>query len=254
MGAQTAELRARVVGFVTTVVTAVTILAAGSAAAASTPAPGAAGSNAALTCTPATAASAGQDLSAALSGRATKLAALLSRVSRAGADADPDRAQLDAILQAEQTTVDGGGITGLQATAAHLHRCPAIVATFQKMVDDFRVYRLVVPQVDITLGDGKWTALSSTLSGTAAKLATRVAGATHGAAAADQALSAMRDDLTGATQALDSVSIPQLLSQVPADYPGDQALLDADAGAVHQAAAALRAAVTQRKQVKRDLG
>lgn len=194
-----------------------------------------------------------------LAARATRLSDLSSLVQKAQGRglSSGDTAALSAILTAEQSTIDGGGIAGLQQAVPSETTCTQLAATARQMVVDFRVFALVTPQVRLTVGDDVANAVVA--KGTAAepRISARIAAAAkHGkdVSGAEQAFSDFQARLSGAGQVLSGVSTTQLLAQTPADYPGDKGMLQAGRATAKEVGADLKAARADLQTIRQDLG
>jgi len=208
-------------------------------------------------CTAADVGTARQALQTALAQRATALTRMAGRVSAAKHLPSADAAALAAIISAERTSVDGGGITGLQAVATADTTCAQLAATAKQMVSDFRVYLLVGRQVNITVCSTGSLAAVQRATAEEPVIQARIArAASRGVpvGAAQQAFTDLQQQLSTATAELSGIDIAQVLAQVPSDVPGDEAMLEADSATMEQADAALHAARQDLQAIRQDLG
>lgn len=214
------------------------------------------GGSGATTCAPATFSTAQQKLETALSDRATELTKLAGRVSQAKALPGSDATTLEGIITAEQTTVDGGGIAGLQAAVPGETTCADLAGTAKAMVQDFRVFALVAPQVDIAVCSSGSAAAVTKGTDAEPTISARIAAAGQrgvDTAGAQQAFADFEAQLSSASQALGQVDVQQVLAQVPSDYPGDRSMLTGDVSAMEQADTDLRSARADLRTIRRDL-
>lgn len=211
-----------------------------------------------LRCTQARFSAAQQQIEHDLAARAQRLSTLTTLVHKAAAKglSSSDAAALSAILTAEQSTIDGGGIAGLQKAVAAETTCTQLAASARQMVVDFRVFALVTPQVRLTVGHDVASALVARGTAAEPRISARIAAAArHGrdVAGAERAFTDFQVRISAAGQVLSGTSTSQLLAQTPADYPGDKALLQAGRTTGAKVRADLKAARGDLRTIRQDL-
>lgn len=197
-----------------------------------------------------------QDLQAALADRATKLAALATRVSAAKHLPASDAATLTTIIQGEQSSIDGGGIAGLQSAVTGETTCAQLATSAKQMVVDFRVYMLVARQVNIAVCSSGSLAAATKATASEAAIDARITKAQQrgkNVSAAEQAFASMQQQLSVASQDLSGIDLASVLAQVPADAPADKAMLSGITTTMEQADTALKAARSDRQSIRQDL-
>ncbi|MDA8267605.1 MAG: hypothetical protein M0Z63_09395 [Actinomycetota bacterium] len=207
-------------------------------------------------CTTSTFSTAQSALESALTGRTTLLGTLQTRVSGAKDLPSATAAALGAILHAEQDTINGSGLAGLLTTAQGATTCAQLVATARTMVTAFRVYVLVAPQVRLTVGASRATALLAKATAVEPKIQahiTKAAGTGKNVSGAQQAFSDLQAQIATATTDVAAVPVAQILAQVPSDYPADQSMLSTARTALANAVQAGRAARTDIQTIRQDL-
>lgn len=218
---------------------------------------GSAPASGALHCTsPSVFAAAQHQLQTDLSQRVARLSALAARVSRAKHLPAADATTLSGIISAEQSSLDNGGIAGLQAAVATETTCSQLRATAKQMVQDFRVYVVVAPQVGITVCSTGSLAAATRATSLEPVIEARIARAQqHGknVAGAQQAFADLKMQLSTASQTLSGIDVAQVLAQVPSDFPGDRSMLQGDFATMRQADSALKAARADLKTIRQDL-
>jgi hypothetical protein len=207
-------------------------------------------------CTAATFSTAQQRLETALSNRATALDRMSARVQKAAHLPAADASALEAILSAEQSSLDGGGITGLQATVPTETTCQQLASTAKQMVVDFRVYALVARQVNITVCSTGSLFAAQRAAAAEPTIAARISRAQqHGkdVSGAQQAFTDFEQQVSTATGDLSQIDVSTVLAQVPSDYPGDRSTLHDDLATMKRADHALKAARRDLLTIRRDL-
>ncbi len=208
-------------------------------------------------CTASTFSTAQGALESALAGRTTLLGTLQSHLSGAKDLSSANAAALGAILQAELGTIGGSSLSGLLATAQSATTCAQLFATARTMVNGFRVYALVAPQVRLTVGASRATALLAKAAAVEPKIQARITKAAStgkDVSGAQQAFSDLQAQIATATTDVAAVPVTQILAQVPSDYPADQSMLTTARTALANAVQAGRAARTDIQTIRQDLG
>lgn len=191
-----------------------------------------------------------------LANRAAVLSRFATRISSAKHLPAADASALQGIVTAEQTSIDGGGIEGLQRQVPGETTCSQLAATAKQMVVDFRVYALVARQVNITA-----CSTGSLFGATAAtnaepRIEARIQqAAAHGknVSGAQQAFTDLQGRLASATQALSGIDVNQVLAQQPSNYPGDASMLQGDIATMKQADTNLKVARTDLRTIRQNL-
>jgi hypothetical protein len=181
-------------------------------------------------------------LSRELSTRATQLHVLSTRVTDTKDTPAPEVPQLNRIVTRELTVSAGGGIQGLEKAVAKAPNCGALIADARTMVKEFWVYALASPQIDLTAVASVEAVVDSQISAieptTNAAITTAVQKGSD-VSAAQAEFSDLETELTASVVAVRRVSIPTLLSQQPANFPGDLSALVGDHDSVAAAGADL---------------
>ncbi len=207
-------------------------------------------------CTPTTFSAAQQALRVALQDRTAAIGRLQTTVARAKDLPAADAAELDAILHAELSTIDGAGLDGLVASVAADTTCAQLVTAAKAMVTDFRLYALVAPQVRVTVAVGRGSALAARVTAAEPRIAARIARdarAGKDVAGALQAFADLKVETAAAAADLQRVSVPELLAQVPSGYPADRPVVESDLAAVRAAAQAGRTVRDDLQTIRHEL-
>jgi hypothetical protein len=186
-----------------------------------------------------------------LSDRVGQLGTLTQEVD-ANADLTPsDRSTLSSLLGNELP-----GIQTLQTQVSAATTCGAVLADAKAMVDNFRVYVVMTPQVHLTIAADTET----TIAGQLANLEPVIQGAItaaqnagHNVATAQAAFSDLETQVTTAQN--DAGPIPaQVLGFTPQSYPGCWGSFQADQDALQSGRAALRGAAKDLQTIIASLG
>lgn len=216
------------------------------------------GGTGAIRCTQALFSSAQKQVEHGLAARAQRLSRLSTLVQKATARglSSSDAAALSAILAGERSTIDGGGITGLQQAVPAETTCAQLAVSARQMVVDFRVFALVTPQVRLTVGHDVASAVVARGTAAEPRISARIAAAArHGkdVAGAENAFAGFEVRMSAAGQALSGVSTTQLLAQTPANYPGDKPMLQAGRATAKKVVTDLKAARRDLRTIRHDL-
>jgi hypothetical protein len=160
----------------------------------------------------------------AIANRETTLEDLTTAVNGTKDLTSSDRSALLALFQGDE-----GGLTTLGQTIAADTTIKAAIADAQKIVTDYRVYVLVVPQTHGVRVADTVTSVSATLTGIEPKLQQAIDQASLTAdqrQAATEALTDMTSRVTAAQSSVATVS-STLLALTPAGYPANQPQLSA---------------------------
>ena len=188
----------------------------------------AAGSESTPTCTPARIQSAKQVLEQELSDRTTQLQVLHNRIANTKDIPGPDASTLYSIVSTEQTGIVDGGIEGLESVVSSATSCLALIQDARAMVDEFRVYAVVSPQVDLTAVASAEVTIDAQMVDSEPKIEAAISSAGSrgkSVSGADSAYSDMESKLSAAENSVHSVSIASLLGERPSSYPADAAIL-----------------------------
>jgi hypothetical protein len=215
-----------------------------------------AGSTLSSICTPARFQEGQQALEQEVSNRAVQLETLETRISNTKDISSADASTLEGIVSEEQTGITDGGIDGLKSVMASATTCAELITDAKTMVQDFWVYALVSPQVDLTAVESVESSIVSRVTMLEPKIESAISAAGHRGVAVSGAEAAY-SDLTakvGASGiALQAVSISTLLAQRPSDFAGDGSLLVGYHNEVVLAGADLRAAYEDLQTIVADL-
>jgi hypothetical protein len=198
-----------------------------------------AAAGAAATCTPAGLNPARGTLARQLSYREVRLRALQRKVSRAAFLTAPDRATLSSDLAAQRS-----GIAALAAKVPSDGTCADVVADAKAMVDHYRVYVVMAPQVHLTVAADSETAVASELESYEPHLSATIARdkqAGKDVTGLEQALADFKVQVATGRQAATGIA-PSVLAFTPASYPGSWGTFKADQQQLENGAAALRRA------------
>lgn len=169
----------------------------------------------------------------AVTNRLIRISALRSALDQAAHVSAAHRAQLEAIY-----TADRSGLKAVRAEVRHDSTCAEARKDAKKVVTKFRVYRLLTPQTSLTIrgdhGVFRAEAYDALEPAYVAAIAALPAGADK--VAAEAALTNLTTNADAALAAYGGVG-DAVLALVPADIPGQVAVLagaeaDADAGRV----------------------
>lgn len=172
---------------------------------------------------------------ARIDGRLATLNALNLAVNNAAHLATADRSSLSGLIAS-----DVSGLTSLRTKVAAETTVAAVRTDAAAMVDDYRVYMLVVPKVHLTNAFDIESAAAATLQKVHDKLAARVASAPGGGTAAEKAELADMQTQIQAAQQSDAGRVATLLGIQPSP----------DASALHSALTPL---VGDAKDARKDL-
>lgn len=188
--------------------------------------------------------------------RVNQLAALANRITDDTNIPSSEASVLSGIVSTEQTGITDGGIDGLGAVVASSTSCAQLLSDESTMIDSFRVFAVVSPQVDLT-------ALASTESSIASQIAAlepniqsaiSASGSTSSNAGSLQSdFAQLQSDVTNAQAQIAQVSIADLLAQTPSDYPADQSLFGQDHTDLTTAGSDLHSANLELHQIMSDL-
>ena len=201
-------------------------------------------------CTPATVATAQQQLEAALAGRVTVLGSLSGDVQAAAGLTAADRATLTTTLS---TTTAGIGALVLKAPTDTT--CVALRQDARSMVQSYRVYAVVAPQAHLAIAGDTADGVEATLA--ADEPAIQGAIATAGkeginTAAAQASFADLQAQVTAAQGATGGVPAT-VLAQTPASYPGSSPVFVAARDGVRTAYGDLKTAAADLQAVVADL-
>jgi len=180
-----------------------------------------------------------------LSNRATQLQILATRISNTKSISASDASTLQGIVSNEQTTLDSGGIAGLETTVKSDTRCLQVISDARTMVVDFRVYAVVSPQVDLTAVASVEQAIITNATGLEPKIQSAITAAQQrgvDVSTAQNAYQGLTSEITNAQSEVSQVSISSLIAQQPGNYPADAATIVGYHEDVVAAGADLRAA------------
>jgi hypothetical protein len=243
-------MKKRAVGLVAALAVACSVLlaSAGIATAVTSPSGGPAGSGPCTALAPAanppraTVASVRSFADCEISRRLATLASLSSKVAAARAIAPADAATLAAEIAAE-----GSGLTALKARIDAETTLPALRADLVRIVTEYRVYVLVVPQVNLTIAADAVAAAQGKFAQISTALAARIAAAQaagRDTTAAQASLATMRAAVDAAV-ALVRPLPAQLLALTPAQFnAGTAPVITAARTAIGRARDDLKAAAT----------
>jgi hypothetical protein len=180
-----------------------------------------------------------------LSNRATQLQILSTRISNTKSIPAADASTLQGIVSDEQTSLDGGGIAGLENTVKSATKCLQVISDAKTMVVDFRVYAVVSPQVDLTAVASVEQAIITKATSLEPKIQSAITAAQQSGVDVTTAQSAYQglvSEISDAQNEVSQVSISNLIAQQPSSYPGDAATIVGYHEDVVAAGADLRAA------------
>lgn len=164
-------------------------------------------------------------LSEALHDRVTTLSALTASIAADPHLSSQDRSALDQLLAAETSGINQLSAT-VQAATPQTTTVAQLRADAKTMVDDYRVYLVMSPQVHLTEAADTETAVETTFENNESKIQARIANAGN----PPDAVAAYNDLVTqvaNATKATGAANIPAVLAVTPQGYPGDGAPLSA---------------------------
>jgi hypothetical protein len=179
----------------------------------------------------------------AIADREATLQGLASAVEATAQLSASDRAALLALIGGDES-----GLTALGQTIAADTTVRAAWQDAQKIVHDYRVYVLVVPQTDLVRAADLITSVSGTLAGLEPTLSGLIAQAALNPGQHATALEALSDfgSKVGAARSDVSAVSAELLALTPAGYPGN-------AGQVTAAHAAVAGARTELRDARQDV-
>jgi hypothetical protein len=194
-----------------------------------------------------------QLLESELAARAAQITVLTARVNAANASyLGDDKATLLGLLSATLT-----GIQGLEPVVQADTTCAELKTAAHAMVYDYRVYRVLSLQVDLTIAVDTETGISSTIEGLYPSIESEISAAQSSGnpnvAAAQAAFSDLQNQVSAALGAVSGLSA-ELLAQSPADAPGDSGVFSAARGAVESARSDLEVARGDLGEIQKDLG
>lgn len=232
----------------------------GAAASAATPATSASahsstsgtGSASDPTCSPSTFAQAQQRVEADLSARVTQLDNLLAKVNDPSGHLTPVDKQA---LQNDLSNFELPGIQALQTQVQNDTTCAELWAAAHSMVDDYRVYLVMTPQTDLTIGADDETYVESRFVDLEPKFAGAIAEAKadgKDVTAAENAFDDLKNQVTVAQGDTNGLST-QLLAQTPHGYPGNWQVFVAAHTSELNARTDLHVADSDAEQIKTDL-
>jgi hypothetical protein len=198
-----------------------------------------------------------QTVEQGLSNRLTQLQTLATRISDNKDIPAADASKLSSIVSTEKTGIIDGGITGLESKVHQATTCLEVGADERTMIDNFYVFGLVSPQVDLTAVTSAESTIVSQAEALEPKLGTAIDDASTHAPnllGAQNAFSDLQTELTAASSDLSEVSLSKILSQVPSDYPADSSVLTGYYTNVVGAATALSAVGDDARTILTDLG
>jgi hypothetical protein len=177
-----------------------------------------------------------------LSMRSTQLLLLATRVSGTKDIPASEVPELNRIVTRELTELAGGGIEKLEKTVAKAPNCGDLMADAHTMVKDFWVYAVASPQIDLSAVASVESAVDTQISAIEPEVNAAIAAGLQKGSDLGTAQSEFIDletKLTAAVNAVRQVPIPALLSQQPANFPGDLSLIVGDHDSVAAAGADL---------------
>jgi hypothetical protein len=208
------------------------------------------------TCTAANLAAAQSIVEQKVTNRVNQLVALANRITDDTDIPASDASVLSGIVSTEQTGITDGGIDGLGAVVASATDCQQLLADASTMVDSFRVFAVVSPQVDLTALASTESTIASQLAALEPNIQAAIAGAsstTSNASTLQSDFSQLQADVLAAQTQIGQVTISQLLTQTPSDYPADQSLFGQDHADLSQAGSDLHSANLELRQILSDL-
>jgi hypothetical protein len=179
-------------------------------------------------CTPTRLASAQTLVEQYLSNRATQLGILSTRISNTKSIPASDVSSLQSIVSNEQTTLEGGGIAGLETTVRSATTCLQVISDARTMIVDFRVFAVVSPQVDLTAVASLEQAIITKATALEPKIQSAITAAQQRGVnvyGAQTAYAGLASEIADAQNEVSQVSISSLIAQQPSSYPGDTATL-----------------------------
>jgi hypothetical protein len=208
------------------------------------------------TCSPARLGEAKQLVEQYLSNRISQLGILSTRISNSKSIPPADASSLETIITNERTGIADGGLSGLQSMVAGATTCLQVVSYAEAMVEDFRVYALVSPQVDLVAVASAENAISAQATTYEPRIQEAITTAgEHGKSVggAQSAYPNLVTDVSKSETKVGDVPISTLLAQVPSDYPVDASTLVGYHEDLVAAAADLRSADEAFQAIVSDL-
>ncbi len=204
------------------------------------------------TCSSSTFAQAQQRVEADLSARVTQLGDLLAKVNDPSGHLAPSDEQA---LQNDLSNFELPGIQALQTQVQNDTTCAELRSAAHSMVDDYRVYLVMTPQTDLTIGADDETYVESRFVTLEPKFADAIAEAKadgKDVTAAENAFDDLENQVSAAQGDTNGLST-QLLAQTPHGYPGNwQVFVAAHSGELN-ARTDLHVADSDAQQIKADL-
>jgi hypothetical protein len=189
-----------------------------------------------------------RDVTARIDGRLVALRALTLAINASRQITDAHKQTLTSLINADQT-----GLNALKTKVAGETTVAALRDDAQHMVDDYRVYLLVVPKVRIVIGADTAAAVSARLATIQTKLAAAVAKAKAAGvdtSAADASLEDMTAQLTAANTADANLADSALAIQAGPDEDAIKAALQPLRTGLQTGRQDLRKAVQDAKSVR----
>jgi len=244
-----------VVGGIVTIVAAGTFAAFPAAALAATPrssAPSGSSQPSDPACTPAVFSQAQQKVETDLAHRVSQLNSLLAEVNQPSGHLAPGDKQT---LVNDISGFELPGIQGLQAQVQQATTCAQLRADAHSMVFDYRVYVVMTPQTELTIGADDETYVEDRFVALEPVIAAAIQNAkAHGkdVTAAEAAFDDLKSQVGAAQSETHGLSV-QLLQQEPHGYPANWQVFLAARTSESNARTDLHTAYADAEQIREDL-
>ena len=203
-------------------------------------------------CSSSTFSQAQQRLEAELSARVTRLDDLLAKVN------DPSGHLTPADKQALHDDISGFELPGIKALQAQVPQdttCPQLWSAARSMVYDYRVYVVMTPQTDLTIGADDETYVESRFDALEPAISSAIEEAKadgKDVTAAEAAFDDLKNQVSAAQGDTNGLAA-QLLAQTPHGYPGNWQVFVAAHTSELNARTDLHAAYADAERIKSDL-